>query len=97
VALSPRPEDPTALPAAAGIHHRSVVAKVPRYWFAATSDLSFEELEQGGYILIGSPRTVVDRLKEIERDLRFGVSSWRPYRDMPHEKALKNMELFARE
>ncbi|MBI3782173.1 MAG: LLM class flavin-dependent oxidoreductase [Deltaproteobacteria bacterium] len=62
------------------------------------SDLSFEELEAGGYVLVGSTKTVVDRLKEIEKDLGLGlfIGGGR-IGDMPKDKALKNMELFARE
>jgi alkanesulfonate monooxygenase SsuD/methylene tetrahydromethanopterin reductase-like flavin-dependent oxidoreductase (luciferase family) len=62
------------------------------------SDLSFEELEKGGYVLVGSAKTVVDRLTEIRKDLDFGlfIGGGRTG-DMPHDKALKNMELFARE
>jgi len=61
-------------------------------------DLTFEELEKGGYILVGSAKTVVDRLKEIRKDLGFGlfIGGGRTG-DMPHDKALKNMELFARD
>lgn len=64
----------------------------------APSDLSFEELEAGGYVLVGSPRTVVDRLKEMQKDLGFGlfIASGRTG-DMPRDKAWKSMELFARE
>ena len=62
------------------------------------SDMSFEELEKGGYVLVGSPQTVVDRLKEIQKQLGFGlfIGGGRTG-DMPRDKALKNMELFARE
>lgn len=62
------------------------------------SDLSFEELERGGYILVGSARTIVDRLKDIEKQFGFGlfIGGGRTG-DMPHDKALKTMELFARE
>jgi len=61
-------------------------------------DLSFEELEKDGYIIVGSAPTVVDRLKEIRKDLGFGlfIGGGRTG-DMPHDKALKTMELFARE
>ena len=60
--------------------------------------MSFEELERGGYILVGSAKTVVDRLKEMQRQLSFGlfIGGGRTG-DMPQAKALKNMELFARE
>jgi len=62
------------------------------------SDLSFDELEKGGYILVGSAKTVVDRLTELQRQLGFGlfIGGGR-IGDMPHDKAIKNMELFARE
>ena len=61
-------------------------------------DLSFEELEKGGYVLVGSAKTVVDRLTEIRKELGFGlfIGGGRTG-DMPQAKALKNMELFARE
>jgi len=61
-------------------------------------ELSFEALERGGYILVGSARTVADRLAEIHRDLGFGIFiGGGRIGDMPRDKALKNMELFARE
>jgi len=61
-------------------------------------DLSFEELDAGGYILVGSPHTVVGRLKDMQRQLNFGlfIGGGR-IGDMPHDKAVRNMELFARE
>jgi alkanesulfonate monooxygenase SsuD/methylene tetrahydromethanopterin reductase-like flavin-dependent oxidoreductase (luciferase family) len=64
----------------------------------APSELSFDELEAGGYILVGSAPTVADRLAEIRRDLDFGIfiGAGR-IGDMPHDKAVKSMELFARE
>jgi alkanesulfonate monooxygenase SsuD/methylene tetrahydromethanopterin reductase-like flavin-dependent oxidoreductase (luciferase family) len=62
------------------------------------SDLSFEELEREGYVLLGSARTVLDRLKECRKDLDFGlfIGGGR-IGDMPHDKASKSQELFARE
>lgn len=62
------------------------------------SELSFEELDKGGYILVGSAATVRDRLRELQKQLGFGlfISGGR-IGDMPREKALKNAELFARE
>jgi alkanesulfonate monooxygenase SsuD/methylene tetrahydromethanopterin reductase-like flavin-dependent oxidoreductase (luciferase family) len=61
-------------------------------------ELSFEELEREGYVLLGSPRTVRDRLAEIQKDLGIGlfVGGGR-IGDMPHEKAARSAELFARE
>jgi alkanesulfonate monooxygenase SsuD/methylene tetrahydromethanopterin reductase-like flavin-dependent oxidoreductase (luciferase family) len=62
------------------------------------SDLTFEELEAGGHILVGSAKTVADRLEDMRRQLGFGlfIGSAR-MGDMPRHKALKTMELFARE
>ena len=52
------------------------------------AELSFEELERDGYVLVGSPRTVRDRLKEIQKDLGIGlfVGGGR-IGDMSHDKA----------
>ncbi len=62
------------------------------------AQMSFEELEKGGYVLVGSASTVVQRLKEIQKQLGFGlfIGGGR-IGDMPREKAMKNAELFARE
>jgi len=62
------------------------------------SELSFEELEAGGYILVGSARTITDRLADIRASLDFGIfiGAGR-IGDMPHDKAVKSMELFARD
>jgi alkanesulfonate monooxygenase SsuD/methylene tetrahydromethanopterin reductase-like flavin-dependent oxidoreductase (luciferase family) len=62
------------------------------------SELSFEELERDGYVLIGSPATVRDRLKTIEKDLGIGVFvGGGRIGDMSHAKAKRSAELFARE
>jgi alkanesulfonate monooxygenase SsuD/methylene tetrahydromethanopterin reductase-like flavin-dependent oxidoreductase (luciferase family) len=62
------------------------------------SELSFDELERQGYLLIGSPRTVRDRLAEIQKDLGIGVFvGGGRIGDMSHEKATRSAELFARE
>lgn len=62
------------------------------------SELSFEELEREGYVLVGSPTTVRKRLAEIHADLGFGlfIGGGR-IGDMPRAKARRNLELFARE
>jgi alkanesulfonate monooxygenase SsuD/methylene tetrahydromethanopterin reductase-like flavin-dependent oxidoreductase (luciferase family) len=62
------------------------------------SELSFDELDEGGYLLYGSPRTVRDRLEDIRKDLGVGffVGGGR-IGDMPRHKALKSAELLGRE
>jgi alkanesulfonate monooxygenase SsuD/methylene tetrahydromethanopterin reductase-like flavin-dependent oxidoreductase (luciferase family) len=62
------------------------------------SELSFEELERDGYILVGSPKTVRDRLIEIRKELGVGVFiGGGRIGDMSHAKAMRSAELFARE
>ena len=60
------------------------------------SELSFEELEREGYILVGSPATVRDRLAEIQSDLGIGlfIGGGR-IGDMSHARALRSAALFA--
>jgi alkanesulfonate monooxygenase SsuD/methylene tetrahydromethanopterin reductase-like flavin-dependent oxidoreductase (luciferase family) len=62
------------------------------------SELTFEELERDGYVLLGSPGTVRDRLAEIQKDLGIGVFvGGGRIGDMPHDKAKRSAELFARQ
>jgi len=64
----------------------------------APGELTFEELERDGYILVGSPQTVAERLTAIQQELGFGlfIGGGR-IGDMPRAKAFRSMELFARE
>jgi alkanesulfonate monooxygenase SsuD/methylene tetrahydromethanopterin reductase-like flavin-dependent oxidoreductase (luciferase family) len=60
--------------------------------------LGFEELIDKGYAIVGSPKTVRDRLLHYGRELRFGVVlALLQFGDMPHHRTVKNMELFATE
>ena len=58
--------------------------------------LSFEDLEDGGYIIVGSPATVRDKLKVFADELRAGIVC-SGMNGGSHEKTLEMMELFARE
>ncbi|MBI4517695.1 MAG: LLM class flavin-dependent oxidoreductase [Deltaproteobacteria bacterium] len=62
------------------------------------SELSFEELQRNGYVLAGSPATIVARLQQYREELGFGlfIHGGR-IGDMPRELAFKSQELFARE
>jgi alkanesulfonate monooxygenase SsuD/methylene tetrahydromethanopterin reductase-like flavin-dependent oxidoreductase (luciferase family) len=60
------------------------------------TELSFEDLEEGGYIICGSPATVRDKLRVFSDELRAGiVCSGLPAGS--HEATLDMMEMFARE
>jgi alkanesulfonate monooxygenase SsuD/methylene tetrahydromethanopterin reductase-like flavin-dependent oxidoreductase (luciferase family) len=62
------------------------------------SQLSYEDLLDGGYIVVGSPDTVVNRLGELQATLGFGqIIGLFALGDMPHERTVANMELFASE
>jgi alkanesulfonate monooxygenase SsuD/methylene tetrahydromethanopterin reductase-like flavin-dependent oxidoreductase (luciferase family) len=62
------------------------------------SELSFDELERDGYVVVGSPATVRDRVRAIRRDLGIGVFIvGGRIGDMSHARAARSAELFARE
>ena len=64
----------------------------------AYSDVSYEDLVGQGYAVVGSPATVRERLAELEEELGFGlVNALLHIGDMPHDRTIRNMELFARE
>ena len=64
----------------------------------AYSDVSYEDLLAQGYAVVGSPATVRERLAELEEELGFGlVNALLHIGDMPHDRTIRNMELFARE
>jgi alkanesulfonate monooxygenase SsuD/methylene tetrahydromethanopterin reductase-like flavin-dependent oxidoreductase (luciferase family) len=63
--------------------------------FAATS---YEELLAEGYVVVGSPSTVADRLGQLQGELGFGqIIGLFALGDMPHERTIGSMELFAAE
>ena len=58
---------------------------------------TFEELEEQGYIVAGSPETVVERVRAIHARLGFGIlTGLLQFGTMPHDLTIRNMELFAR-
>ena len=60
------------------------------------TELTFEELEDGGYIIVGSPATVRDKLRVFADELKAGIVC-SGMNGGTHEKTLEMMELFARE
>ena len=63
---------------------------------ARQGELTFEELEDGGYIICGSPATVRDKLRVFADELRAGIVC-SGMNGGSHEATLEMMELFARE
>jgi alkanesulfonate monooxygenase SsuD/methylene tetrahydromethanopterin reductase-like flavin-dependent oxidoreductase (luciferase family) len=59
---------------------------------------TFEEMVNGGYVIVGSPQTVAEKLIQYREELGFGnLLSILQFGNMPHDKTLRNMELFAQE
>jgi alkanesulfonate monooxygenase SsuD/methylene tetrahydromethanopterin reductase-like flavin-dependent oxidoreductase (luciferase family) len=64
----------------------------------APSETSYEELLAQGQAIVGSPETVTKRFVELHGELGFGqLIALMSIGDMPHEKAVRSMELFASE
>jgi alkanesulfonate monooxygenase SsuD/methylene tetrahydromethanopterin reductase-like flavin-dependent oxidoreductase (luciferase family) len=60
------------------------------------TQLSYQEILDMGYAVVGSPATVRDKLKALQAYLGFGnLCAVLQIGDMSHERTLKNMELFA--
>ena len=63
-----------------------------------TALTSWSEVEEGMYAVVGSAATVRDRMREVLKETGCGiVQGIFQVGSMPHEMALKNMTLFARE
>jgi alkanesulfonate monooxygenase SsuD/methylene tetrahydromethanopterin reductase-like flavin-dependent oxidoreductase (luciferase family) len=59
---------------------------------------SWDEADEGLYAVVGSPATVRDKMREAIKQVGCGiVQGIFQVGSLPHELALKNMELFARE
>jgi alkanesulfonate monooxygenase SsuD/methylene tetrahydromethanopterin reductase-like flavin-dependent oxidoreductase (luciferase family) len=60
--------------------------------------LTMDDLINGGYVIVGCPATVIEKLSQYTDRLRAGIMvSGAQWGDMPAEKVRKNMELFATE
>ena len=59
---------------------------------------SWEEIQKAGFVVVGSPATVRDRLKQIAAETGLGtlVPNF-SIGNVPHHLTRKSMELFARE
>lgn len=71
-----------------------MAAGVKDFW-----QLSFEELIDLGYIIVGSPQTVVDKYAEQQEQYGLGamISAGGHLGSMPHWMVMKNMQLMAEE
>mgnify|MGYP002020107394 FL=1 len=59
-------------------------------------NMDFKELNDRGYCVVGSAKTVRDRLSHLVKELGFGLLLPLLHAgDMPHHRVIKNMDLFA--
>lgn len=66
--------------------------------FKPFPETSFQELIDGGFVIVGGPETVRQRLAELHDELGFGqVQALIPIGDMPDWMTKRNTELFAAE
>jgi alkanesulfonate monooxygenase SsuD/methylene tetrahydromethanopterin reductase-like flavin-dependent oxidoreductase (luciferase family) len=62
------------------------------------SKMSFGELNEKGFCIVGSAETVRQRLEHSAKMLGFGIMPvLLHFGDMPHDKTIRNMEMFANE
>ena len=58
--------------------------------------MDFKELNERGYCVVGSAKTVRERLSHLVKELGFGLLLPLLHTgDMPHHRVIKNMDLFA--
>lgn len=69
-----------------------------RKGYMARASLTAKDMIERGLVIVGSPKTVVDRLKEYHSKLQFGhLIGTLHFAGLPHENTLKNIELFGKE
>jgi alkanesulfonate monooxygenase SsuD/methylene tetrahydromethanopterin reductase-like flavin-dependent oxidoreductase (luciferase family) len=62
------------------------------------SDYSYEELVSEGCVVVGSTKTIIETLERYQQELGVGVLvPLLQIGDMPHHRAVKNIEMFASE
>ena len=59
---------------------------------------SYDEMQDQGMIIFGTPTSVRQRLEAFQKDMRFGILvPLLQFGSLPHDLTMKNMTLFARE
>lgn len=72
---------------------------IMKYKLKPISELTYDEMLEDGYIIVGSPQTVVDKYAAYCEGLGAGgmVLAGSPVGPMPHWMTMKNMQIFAEE
>jgi len=59
---------------------------------------TMQQAFDAGWVTVGSPETVRQRITELHKELGFGILDAHLHKGhMPHWKAMKNIDLFGRE
>ena len=76
----------------------NVTSQMTRQALGDVSSLSWEQLIRDGYVIAGSPDTVVEQMKELITGLRVGnIFCLIHVGNMPKEKCMRSTRLFAEE
>jgi alkanesulfonate monooxygenase SsuD/methylene tetrahydromethanopterin reductase-like flavin-dependent oxidoreductase (luciferase family) len=76
----------------------NVTTQMTRQALGDVSKMSWDQLVNDGYVIAGSPDTVVERMKELITSLRVGnIFCLIHVGDMPKDKCLRSTKLFAEE
>ena len=69
-------------------------AGVKNFW-----ELSYDELIEQGYIIVGSPQTVIEKYAQQQEEYGLGmaIQAGGPLGPMPHWMVMKNMQIMAEE
>jgi alkanesulfonate monooxygenase SsuD/methylene tetrahydromethanopterin reductase-like flavin-dependent oxidoreductase (luciferase family) len=76
----------------------NVTTQMTRQALGDVSKMSWDQLVNDGYVIAGSPDTVVEKMRDLITSLRVGnIFCLLHVGDMPKDKCLRSSELFARE
>ena len=88
------PRTPTPGPSFVREHAVQVHDRVLSAGMKPFAELSYDELLTHGYIVVGSPGSVADKLGQLQSELGFGqLIGLFALGDMPHERVVSSMEL----
>jgi alkanesulfonate monooxygenase SsuD/methylene tetrahydromethanopterin reductase-like flavin-dependent oxidoreductase (luciferase family) len=74
---------------------RGMLSAGPRKSFG---QMSYEDLLENGMVIVGNPESVAEQVARLQGELGFGqIMALMCIGDMPHERVVRTMELFARE
>lgn len=79
------------------VSYQTLAEKAPVF-LALYSSPVFDELAEQGYVIVGSPETVAERIRAAQAELGFGILlPLLQFGPLPHDLTKRNMEMFAKE